>query len=179
MAHFKLLVFLVLQRVINTYTLHLSLLLLLIDLLRILFATSHLFRVPWVPEVYTLPIQTAGRTFCQPSAGHLDGERVDLWHPGYVSGCHQSTCFKQSRTCSYILIYDFLIFSCVEMFICSFLSKFLSYHFVLFPRTPFPFLLILFSPYLSFPSVSLIFVSFFILISSLCLSSLSHFYKIP
>ena len=65
--------------------------------------------IPWVPEVYTLPIQTACRGLakrvdsmkrtkwvtsltsfalcrplvCHPSAGRLDGERVDLWHPGY------------------------------------------------------------------------------------------------
>ena len=24
----------------------------------------------------------AVRSFCQPSAGRLDGQRVDLWHPG-------------------------------------------------------------------------------------------------
>ena len=47
-------------------------------------AKSILVTVPWVPEFYTLPIQTAGRrqnerSFCV----RLDGERVALWHPGY------------------------------------------------------------------------------------------------
>ena len=34
------------------------------------------------PVLRSLRSLSAVRSFCQPSAGRLDGERVDLWHPG-------------------------------------------------------------------------------------------------
>ena len=35
------------------------------------------------PALRSLRSLRAVRSFCQPSAGRLDGQRVDLWYPGY------------------------------------------------------------------------------------------------
>ena len=37
------------------------------------------------PALRSLRSLRAVRSFCQPSAGRLDGQRVNLWHPGYVN----------------------------------------------------------------------------------------------
>ena len=57
------------------------------------------------PALRSLRSLRAVRSFCQPSAGRLDGQRVDLWHSEV-----KDICAKEIMQCGLNLIYGYSIY---------------------------------------------------------------------